>query len=131
MAFCKKCGAEIEGESKYCSVCGTYQESEVNDQIFNKASGKLNVGSLIWSIINVLMCCMPLGIASLVMTILAQNASDAEDEAKKLKTAKTFNLIATIGGAVIIIVYIIIVVVAGLAVASNEIAYDTAALPFR
>ena len=72
-------------------------------------SGKLNVAQFVWSIINILMCCMPLGVASLIMTIVAQGAATLDEENKKLKTAKTLNLISTIGGGIIVIAYFVII----------------------
>ena len=118
MAFCSNCGNEIENDAKFCSFCGAQQNSEkenpadipIEDFAEKKPSGQLNVGMLVWSIINLLLCCQPLGIASLIFTILANGTKTAEDEAKKLKIAKTCNLIGTIGGAVIILLYVILMV---------------------
>lgn len=120
MAFCKNCGSQIDDGSKFCPVCGTNQENneqQKTDETYYKepitpsASGSLNVGMLIWSIIDILMCCMPLGVVSLIMTIMAQNATSAYDEASKLKTAKVCNLIGTIGMGVFVILYILLIVV--------------------
>ncbi len=112
MAFCKNCGNMLEENANTCSACGTVQTEAapivVNEQ---KASGTLNVLHLVWAIINLLACCTPLGIAGLIMTILAKDAPNAADEAKKLKTAKICNLIGTIGGAIVMIAYIVILVV--------------------
>lgn len=128
MAFCKNCGSQIDDGSKFCSVCGASQGSTEQQQpsepiymepVIPKASGNLNVGMLVWSIINLLMCCMPLGIASLIMTIMAQNAASAQEEASKLKTAKICNLIGTIATGVLIIAYIILIAV-GVAVGISE-----------
>ena len=128
MAFCKNCGAQLEESAKFCPSCGTAQaeqapaevvtpEIEIPVQEINaapapeKASGNLNVAQLVWSIINLLVCCTPLGIAALIFTVIAKDAATAEEEAKKLKTAKTCNLIGTIGGAVVIVLYIVLAVV--------------------
>ncbi|MBQ9735378.1 MAG: hypothetical protein IJV96_01160 [Clostridia bacterium] len=54
---------------------------------------------------------MPLGVASLVMTIMAKDAPTEEESAKKLKTAKICNIIGTIGGVVIYALYIFLMVV--------------------
>jgi len=113
MPYCRNCGNPIEDESKVCAICGTVQDgSEQRSALAPdaEASKKLNVGMLIWSIINTLMCCMPLGVVSLIMTVLAQNASSAQDEANKLKTAKICNLIGIIGVGVFLILYIILFV---------------------
>ena len=127
MAYCSNCGSKLEENAKFCLACGTPTEQTENSTTINtapveeatpapaKASGVLNMGMLIWAIINLISCCTPLGIAGLVLTILAKDAPSAEEEAKKLKTAKTCNLIGTIGGAVYILGCIIVGVIVGLA----------------
>ena len=122
MAYCSNCGTKLEENAKFCLACGTPTEQTENnsnaDSFENttpapaKASGNLNVAQLVWSIINLIACCMPLGIVGLVMTIFAKDAPSAEEEAKKLKTAKTCNLIGTIGGVVIYILYLVLVAMA-------------------
>ena len=82
------------------------------------ASGQTNTGLLVWSIINLVLCCMPLGIAGLVMTLNAKNCMSMEEEQQKLKTAKTLNLIGTIGGAVVVVLYIVLIVTGALAMDS-------------
>ena len=126
MAYCSNCGVKLEDNAKFCLSCGTPTEQTENTETVApsfedttpapaKASGVLNVGQLVWSIINLIACCMPLGIAGLLMTIFAKDAPSAEEEAKKLKTAKTCNLIGTIGGAVYFIVCFVIGLVIGFA----------------
>ncbi len=116
MAYCKNCGVALEENAKFCANCGASQEETVAAEITTeeivapapkKASGNLNIAQLVWSIINLIACCGPLGIAGLILTIIAKDAPSAEDEAKKLKVAKTCNLIGTIGGIIISILYII------------------------
>ena len=137
MAFCRNCGTKLEEGEKFCPSCGTQREEAaqsaqnaqnaqsadaaaepqivINNGNQNEnynaaamgASGKLDTPSLVWSIINLLVCCQPLGIASLILTILAKDAPSAAEEEKKLKTAKTCNLIGTIGAAVFYFCYII------------------------
>lgn len=115
MAYCKNCGVALEENAKFCATCGASQEETVAAEITTeeivapapkKASGNLNIAQLVWSIINLVACCTPLGIAGLILTIIAKDAPSAEDEAKKLKAAKTCNLIGTIGGIIISILYI-------------------------
>lgn len=118
MAYCTNCGNNIEDGVKFCPNCGAQQSSNDNgpeisfgDVQVNKSSGQLNVGQLVWSIINLLTCCTPLGIAGLILTLLAKDAHSAEEETSKLKTAKICNLIGTIGAGVIILLYIALVAV--------------------
>ncbi len=115
MAYCKNCGVALDENAKFCATCGASQEETVAAEITTeeivapapkKASGNLNIAQLVWSIINLIACCGPLGIAGLILTIIAKDAPSAEDEAKKLKVAKTCNLIGTIGGIIIGILYI-------------------------
>ena len=68
---------------------------------------------LIWSIINILLCCMPLGIWALVLCLNVNKKPTYEEAEKALKTAKTVSLIGTIGGFVFQIFYIIILAIAG------------------
>lgn len=83
-----------------------YQQPQVE-----KASGNINVGMLIWSIINTLMCCMPLGVISLIFTIIANSASSAAEEKSKVKIALILNIIGTASFFLLIIFYIFIFVV--------------------
>ena len=132
MPFCRNCGTQLEEAVKFCPECGTAQASAPTQETEKTAhsapivevavepagSRQLNVGQLVWSILNLVFCCMPLAIVSLVMTVLAKDAPTAAEEAKKIKTAKTCNLIATIGSAAIYILYFIFVVVIGVLSAS-------------
>jgi len=127
MAYCTNCGNNIEDGVKFCPNCGARQSSndngpEINfgDVQVNKSSGQLNVGQLVWSIINLLTCCTPLGIAGLILTLLAKDAHSAEEETSKLKTAKICNLIGTIGAAVFVVLYIVLFAIG---IASAELYY--------
>jgi len=95
---------------KYAAPPG-YQTAQ---PAFSAPSGEMNNGLLVWSIINTAVCCQLLGIIALVMTILAKGASTAEEERSKLKTAKTLNLIGTIGGVLIVIFSIVFGIIVGL-----------------
>lgn len=127
MAFCSNCGSKLEENAKFCLACGTPTEQTENSTTENiapveeaapapaKASGVLNMSMLVWAIINLIACCMPLGIVGLVLTIMAKDAPSAEEEAKKIKTAKTCNLIGSIGGVIYILVSLVLGVLIGLA----------------
>ena len=118
--FCKNCGNQVEENQKFCPFCGANlqedaaQEAEPiqTETLYAEPVApkerKLNVGLLVWSIINTAMCCTPLGVVSLIMTILAKNASTDEDENGKLKTAKICNLIGSIGGFIISIISFVV-----------------------
>ena len=134
MAYCSNCGSKLEENAKFCLACGTPTAQTENSTVNTapvedatippieetvpapaKASGVLNMPMLIWAIINLIACCMPLGIAGLVLTIMAKDAPSETEEAKKLKTAKTCNIIGSIGGVIYILICFVLGVIIGLA----------------
>ena len=83
----------------------------------------LNIGQLVFSIINIVLgsCCgigFILGIISLVLTITATNARDDYDASSKLNTAKILNIIALI----LFIIFVIISV--AVAVSNPDFYYE-------
>lgn len=60
---------------------------------------------LVWSIINLICCCLPLGIVGLVFTLTAKNEFTPEGQEKKLKYAFICNLIGTIVGLIVEVIY--------------------------
>jgi len=135
MPFCPNCGTNLENNEKFCPNCGknmqenTQSASQSTNQTYTQPNAdnvsaysapynaqatprSLNTAQLVWSIVNILMCCLPLGIVALIFTIIAKDAPDDETEARKLKTAKACNIISTVGGAIIIVLYIVLGVVA-------------------
>ncbi len=139
MAFCKNCGAELAEDQKFCANCGNAVESEaapakaeepavVEEPVAVEApvavaepvaaeepvKAGLNVGMLVWSIIGLVVCCSPFSIPALIMTILAMNMPVAEAE-KKIKLAKTFNIISIVWGVLYFTFAFIVGFLAGLA----------------
>ena len=117
MSFCPNCGNNLEENVKFCPSCGAKlndnAEPIVVENIMNveNKARSLNVGMLVWSIINILMCCMPLGVVALIFTILAKDAATDEVEQKNIKIAKTCNLIGNIAVGVLVIIYITLMVI--------------------
>lgn len=114
MKYCSKCGAEAKDDQIYCAICGNELDAPASADAPVKKSNELNIGQLVWAIINIVMCCMPLGVAALILTVMAKDA-DAEKAAKNLKTAKILNLVGTISAAAFIVIYVIFVII-GMAV---------------
>jgi uncharacterized membrane protein YvbJ len=142
MAFCKNCGAELPNDAKFCTSCGApAQENEtvkatpvVNETVYTETPApkerSLNVGMLVWSIINTALCCCPVfGIIAIIMTILAKSADTDEDESRKLRTAKILNIVSTVIIVLFVVIYVIYVLlaVAGLisAFGASEISTGT------
>ena len=97
--FCRNCGSNNDENAKYCISCGEPMVEQVTGTIVPQKR-ELCVGQLIWSIISLIFLFMPLGIASLILTISAQDAKTDEEEASALKKAKTCNVVATVLAAV-------------------------------
>jgi endonuclease IV len=97
-------------DSNYIPYNPYYNNLNQQPQV-EKASGSLNVGMLVWSIINTLICCMPLGVISLIFTILANSASSATEEKSKVKTALILNIIGSAAFVIFIILYIVFIVI--------------------
>ena len=91
MKNCKYCEKELLDEAIVCPECGCSQEEEIV-----KPSGRLRVGSMVWSIFNLYFANLPLGLVSLLMTILAKFSRDEAEERQCLKAAKICNIISTV-----------------------------------
>ena len=98
--YCRNCGSALDDSQKYCSYCGSRILLEPGDKPVaaeEPVKAGLNIGMLIWSIIGLVVCCSPFSIPALIMTILAINMPVVEAE-KKIKLAKTFNIISIVWG---------------------------------
>ena len=132
MPFCPNCGNNVDNGAKFCPSCGAPQAPqnttsaapEINyyDAQPSGSSGQLNTVQLVWSIINLVMCCTPMGIAGIILTILAKDAHSAEEEAKKLKIAKICNIVGTVGFVVLMIVYVALMVI-GMSIGMNGVEF--------
>lgn len=58
---------------------------------------------MVWSIVNLICCCLPLGIVGLVFTLTAKSEPSPENRDKKLRTAAILNIVGTVVGFVICI----------------------------
>ena len=79
-----------------------YQNNGFNRPQVQKS---LNTGSLIFSIINIVVfgcCCTGLifGIPGIIFTVMAKNAQSEEDEARYLKIAKILNIVGVVLGII-------------------------------
>ncbi|MBQ3823566.1 MAG: zinc-ribbon domain-containing protein [Clostridia bacterium] len=145
MAFCPNCGAEVKEGAAFCPSCGApvnkaaeptpapqpqpqaapaytapqpQYQAPYQAPVQQKASGQLNTGMLVFSIINIFFCTI-FGIIALIMTITAKDKPTAEEEQKALKTAKTLNIIGIIFGILSIVISIIVGVVVPLIAAGT------------
>ncbi len=121
--FCSNCGAAIDDNAYVCVNCGvavnrggvapTYQQGYVGPQgqpALEPGSRKLNVGMLVWSIINTLLFGGILGIIGIILTAVASGEVFRQDELKRLKAAKIVNIVSTVLGVLIIALAIFMLV---------------------
>ena len=124
MDFCKHCGAQIDGSCRYCPHCGAERGVSGEEAAQSSNAGEpeekqgLHVGYLVWSIINMIVGIVPLGVVGLIFTILANN-TPMERAKGYLKTVKTVNLISSIVAgvlyAIVIMIYLCLIIFAILA----------------
>ncbi len=72
---------------------------------------------MVWSILNLLFCCLPLGIWSLVLTCTLNNKPTYQEAEKNYKMAKILCIVGTAVGFVVELIYVILAVM-GVAAAS-------------
>lgn len=137
MPFCPNCGTPVENLNDTCPSCGmspngvpkdTAPETEAPetpvvepeiitnnaDQNSTPAPRQLNIAQLIWGIVNAACCCPPLGIAGIILTVMAKDALTDEEEKKKLKIAMILNAVGTALVALFFLMYIVLILVVGL-----------------
>ena len=108
MAYCPNCGAQVADNAAFCGSCGTpfgsvgqnqqaYGQQAYGQQPYYPPVQPYATGGLIaWSIITLLLCTIP-GIIALVKTSGINNATTAEEQARRISSAKTWCWIGTIG----------------------------------
>ena len=108
--YCKHCGTELPEGTKYCPSCGTPQESQTRQEIRNYECSRPS-NHLALAIIVTLMCCIPLGIVSIVYSGKVDTAlskgdiSEAESMSRK---ARNWAIAGIIISAASVIMYFII-----------------------
>lgn len=147
MAFCPNCGAEVKEGAAFCPSCGApvnkaaeptpapqpqpqaapaytapqpQYQAPYQAPVQQKASGQLNTGMLVFSIINMVLGCgtlvsFILALVALIMTIGAKDKPTAEEEAKALKTAKTLNIVALVLLIIGVIIGVVISIISAIA----------------
>ena len=127
MPYCRNCGAELEETAQYCSRCGT----KVNDGAKDSSAEQeekagLNVGLLVWSIINVFLLTV-LGVIALVFTVIASDKS-GEEAKNNIKIARILNILATVMffvGIALFVFFMVVIVMSSLSF--SEVAYELTA----
>ena len=69
---------------------------------------------IVWSILNLLFCCMPLGIWSLILCVTLNKKPTYQDAEKSFKTAKTLCIVGTVVGFIVQILYVVLTITTGI-----------------
>lgn len=136
---CTNCNYEVDDNQEFCTFCGQKIDSNQKvsvdviepNQNTDGSSSYENQGYqtetiakpvvnttpfLIWSIVNLVCCCLPLGIAGIVFVVKAGNATTQEEADKAMNTAKTLNIVGMVVGALIAIIWLISTALLGVSV---------------
>ena len=125
MQICTKCGMEFENGANFCPHCGAavsqpeqqgqptagFQPNEQQYYTGNQQSWppyyqapygatQNTTGMLVWSILMLILCCLPFGIVALVYTVNAKSARTQEEFHHKMEVAKVWNIVSLVCGVI-------------------------------
>lgn len=129
---CDNCGQENSDESKFCNNCGTIlnnqpikteepQPAVIPAAGTETAAPQINVvkqearpsstSMIVFAAINILCCgSFILGVIALVFALMSNSENDIQEAQRKLRIAKTLNIIGIIIGVIKVIIAIILFV---------------------
>ncbi|MGL6225041.1 MAG: CD225/dispanin family protein [Thermoguttaceae bacterium] len=121
--FCPKCGMQLPDGSTACPACGPFPAPL---QPYQPVMSVPQVPDyLVWSILELIFCCLPFGIVGLVYAVQANSAKTYghfQDAMQKANTAKKFLIwgIVIWGiGAALYLLYVIIMIIVMVSVGVN------------
>ena len=106
MAFCSYCGNRLPDGFSRCPRCGKENSSFGYQPVQRRPTVYPTGGLIAWSIITLLLCTIP-GIVGLVQTCGINNAPTYEMQQQKISSAKTWNTVGTVLGALLVIFAIV------------------------
>ncbi|MHB1483327.1 MAG: CD225/dispanin family protein [Saccharofermentanales bacterium] len=126
---CDNCGQENSEESKFCNNCGSILSSQpvkaeepqtivqttaspemVSPQVtaVKKEVHPSSTSMIVFAVINILCCgSFILGVIALVFALMSNSETDIAEAQRKLRIAKTLNIIGIILGVIKVIIAII------------------------
>jgi uncharacterized membrane protein YvbJ len=122
--YCPKCGGLNADSAPICTQCGeNLQQANSNNQpnpatspginpaVPNQVTAPKPESYLIWSILTTLLCCLPLGIVSIVFAAQVDSkyySGDIAGANEASNKAKTWAIVGAALGAIVIIANIIL-----------------------
>jgi len=103
--FCRQCGVALNPEQIVCTKCGVWIGNQINHRM--PGSGEHIPDYFVWSLLELICCCIPFGIVALVFSILANNAKRNGDYVRAKEyahMAKQFLVWGVAIGLIIVIV---------------------------
>ncbi|KAL4647495.1 interferon-induced transmembrane protein 1-like [Arapaima gigas] len=104
------------GAQENVKLLGTRTTESCGSAADTMEGARANVSDhLGWSIFTTLCCCLPLGVAAIVCSFKARNATSIGDSTgaqKASRTAKILNIVGLVVGLILIIIVIVVRVVA-------------------
>lgn len=121
MIYCKKCGASLDENYRFCPKCGhtiTFEMDEINPGFQTRTqpihSQTPPENYLVWAILSTIFCCWPFGIPAIINATKVDSAFNRGDYAgakEYSRKAKKWTITSAIIAGVFWLVYIILMVV--------------------
>ena len=116
---CPECGAEISDAAKACPKCGApvqpqYQtvQQPATVQTQPAAQPPRPDNGMIWSILNTVLCCVPLGIWAIIKSNDVNRLYDSGNYKEAEESAKSARNINLIGAGLALVSWIIVAILA-------------------
>lgn len=112
--ICPDCGKSVSGKASICPNCGApLQAQQVTTSMPQQPPRPRPDNHLVWSILNTICCCLPLGILAIVKSNEVNRLYDAGDYAaaeESASTASTINIVCAVLAIVGWAIYAILIV---------------------
>lgn len=110
---CHECGAEISDAAKACPKCGAPVQPQYQTvQTQPAAQPPRPDNGMIWSILNTVLCCVPLGIWAIIKSNDVNRLYDSGNYKEAEESAKSARNINLIGAGLALFSWVIVVILA-------------------
>lgn len=113
--FCRKCGTELSPGDRFCPNCGAEQMRDYAADVNNARAGRPD--NYIWfAVLVTVLCCMPLGIVSIINSAKVDStwaAGDYDEAWKYSRRARNWAWWAVASSVIFVILYLIFCIALG------------------